>query len=164
MTTDADPWSVLTPHQAEVARRFLAERSSERRHVVVYLSGAHAYGFTSPDSDLDVKCVHVAPTRELVGLAVGAESNERVVIVDGVELDYGSNELAPVLRGIIKGNGNYLERMLGELVLGADATLLDEARAVCRPLLSRRVARADGRARRSSRRHVRGGGRASSGL
>lgn len=141
MTTDAGPWSVMTPHQAEVARRFLAERSCERRHVVVYLSGAHAYGFTSPDSDLDLKCVHVAPTRDLVGLTVGAESNERVVIVDGVELDYGSNELAPVLRGIIKGNGNYLERMLGELVLGADATLLDEARAVCRPLLSRRVAR-----------------------
>ena len=66
MTTD--PWRVLSAHQAEVARRFLAERERERTHLVIYLSGAHAYGFPSPDSDLDLKCVHVAPTRALVGL------------------------------------------------------------------------------------------------
>ena len=141
MTSDFDPWSVLSAHQAEVARRFLADRQSERRHLVVYLSGAHAYGFPSPDSDLDLKCVHVAATRELVGLQPAAESAERVEVVDGVELDYGSNELAPVLRGAIKGNGNFLERILGELLLDADARLLDEARAVIRPLLSRRIAR-----------------------
>jgi hypothetical protein len=141
MTSDFDPWSVLTAHQAETARRFLADRQGERRHLVVYLSGAHAYGFPSPDSDLDLKCVHVAATRELVGLQPAAESAEQVEVVEGVELDYGSNELAPVLRGAIKGNGNFLERILGELVLASDARLLDEARAVVRPLLSRRIAR-----------------------
>jgi predicted nucleotidyltransferase len=131
----------LTPHQAEVARAFIAERERERHHLVVYLSGAHAYGFPSPDSDLDLKCVHVAPTRELVGLDPPAELGDRIEIVDGVELDYGSNELAGVLRGCIKGNGNYLERILGELVLGGDAALLAEARAIVRPLVSRRIAR-----------------------
>jgi hypothetical protein len=141
MTSDFDPWSVLTAHQAEVARRFLADRQRERRHLVVYLSGAHAYGFPSPDSDLDLKCVHVAPTRELVGLQPAAETADHVEVVDGVELDYGSNELAPVLRGAIKGNCNFLERILGELVLASDATLFAEARAVVRPLLSRRIAR-----------------------
>lgn len=141
MTSDFDPWSVLTAHQAEVARRFLADRDRERRHLVVYLSGAHAYGFPSPDSDLDLKCVHVAPTRELVGLTPPPDSSERVEVVDDVELDYAANELAPVLRGVIKGNGNFLERILGDLVLGADAKLLEESRAVSRPLISRRVAR-----------------------
>lgn len=141
MTNEFDPWSVLTAHQREVARQFLADRQGERRHLVVYLSGAHAYGFPSPDSDLDLKCVHVAPTRELVGLQPAPESAERVEVVDGVELDYGSNELAPVLRGAIKGNGNFLERILGELVLASDASLLSEARGVIRPLLSRRIAR-----------------------
>lgn len=105
------------------------------------LSGAHAYGFPSPDSDLDLKCVHVAPTRDLVGLDVPAEPADRIDVVDGVELDYGSNELAPVLRGVIKGNGNFIERILGDLVLGGDPKLLAEARAVVKPLLSRRVAR-----------------------
>ncbi|HEY5927585.1 MAG TPA: nucleotidyltransferase domain-containing protein [Kofleriaceae bacterium] len=136
-----DPWSVLTAKQTEVARTYLAGRDHERRHLVIYLSGAHAYGFPSPDSDLDLKCVHIAPTRELVGLHAAEDPNERIDIVDGVELDYGSNELAPVLRGAIKGNGNYLERILGELALGGDPVLLGEARAVVKPVLSRRVSK-----------------------
>jgi uncharacterized protein len=136
-----DPWDVLSAHQQIIARRFLAERERERTHLVIYLSGAHAYGFPSPDSDLDLKCVHVAPTRELVGLDQPADPNDRIEIVDGVELDYGSNELGPVLRGAIKGNGNFLERLLGELALGGDPARLAEVREVVRPLLSRRVAR-----------------------
>lgn len=136
-----EPWSVLTPRQQEVARDFLAAREAERKHLVIYLSGAHAYGFPSPDSDLDLKCVHIAPTASLVGLEIVAEPADRIEIVEGVELDYGSNELAPVLRGAIKGNGNFLERMLGDLALGGDSTLLAEARTVVKPLLSRRCAR-----------------------
>jgi predicted nucleotidyltransferase len=137
----ADPWRVLSSHQASVARAFLASRAAERAHLVIYLSGAHAYGFPSPDSDLDLKCIHVAPTSDLVGLAQVDEARDRLEIVDGVELDYGSNELAQALRGAIKGNGNFLERIFGELVLGGDAALLAEARAVVAPVLSRKVAR-----------------------
>src|SRR4051794_25148333 len=139
--TDRSPWRVLTEHQAEVARGFLAAREAQRRHLVIYLSGAHAYGFPSPDSDLDLKCVHVAPTADLVGLVPVGDPGDRIVVVEGVELDYGSNELGPVLLGALKGNGNYLERLFGELALGGDRALLDEARAVVRPTLSRRVQR-----------------------
>jgi len=139
--TDSSPWRVLTDHQAEIARRFLAAREAQRRHLVIYLSGAHAYGFPSPDSDLDLKCIHIAPTGDLVGLGLISDPGDRLEIIDGVELDYGSNELAGALRGAIKGNGNFLERLLGELVLGGDAALLAEARAVIVPVLSRRVAR-----------------------
>jgi predicted nucleotidyltransferase len=137
----SDPWSVLTAKQQAIAKRFLADRERERKHLVIYLSGAHAYGFPSPDSDLDLKCVHVAPTVDLVGLHPAEDPGDRIEIVDGVELDYGSNELIAVLRGALKGNGNFLERMLGELALGGDLALLDEARAVVRPLLSRRAGR-----------------------
>lgn len=136
-----DPWSVLSAHQQAVAKPFLAAREAERKHLTVYLSGAHAYGFPSPDSDLDLKCVHIAPTSSLVGLDPTDDPGDRIEVIDGVELDYGSNELGPVLRGAIKGNGNYLERFLGELILGGDAALLAEAREVVRPLLSRRCAR-----------------------
>src|SRR5512146_427285 len=107
-----DPWRALSSHQQAIAKRFVAEREAERAHLVIYLSGAHAYGFPSPDSDLDLKCVHIAPTQELVGLDPPSDPNDRIEIIEGVELDYGSNELALVLRGIIKGNGNFLERML----------------------------------------------------
>jgi hypothetical protein len=34
------------------------------------LSGAHAYGFPSPDSDLDLKAIHVAKTADLLGFDV----------------------------------------------------------------------------------------------
>jgi hypothetical protein len=136
-----DPWRVLSAHQQTIARAYLAEREAERKHLVMYLSGAHAYGFPSPDSDLDLKCVHVAPTADLVGLYPVGDPGDRIVMVDGVELDYGSNELGPVLLGCLKGNGNYLERILGELALGGDLALLADARAVVRPTLSRRVAR-----------------------
>jgi len=139
MTTD--PWSVLTPAQQAVARKFLAERELERRHLVIYLSGAHAYGFPSPDSDLDLKCIHIAPTADLVGLTAVDDPKDRIEVIDGVELDYGSNELAPVLRGVLKGNGNFLERILGALTLGGDPALLADARDVVRPILCRRVAR-----------------------
>jgi predicted nucleotidyltransferase len=141
MSDAHDPWRVLTAKQQEVARAFLAVREAERKHLVIYLSGAHAYGFPSPDSDLDLKCVHIAPTADLVGLDPVADPKDRIEIVDGVELDYGSNELSAVLRGAIKGNGNFLERILGELALGGDRWLLDEARTVVKPLLSRRCAK-----------------------
>jgi len=134
-------FDVLTDHQAAVARTYLAARSAERHHLVVYLSGAHAYGFPSPDSDLDLKCVHVAPTSALVGLAPDDGGSDQLTVVDGVELDYGSNELGGVLASVLKGNGNYLERLLGELVLGGDDGLLASLRPLVRATLSRRVAR-----------------------
>lgn len=46
---------VLTKQQGAVMSRVLAEEEARREHLVVYLSGAHAYGFPSPDSDLDLK-------------------------------------------------------------------------------------------------------------
>lgn len=140
MSDAFDPWSVLSEHQQRVARAFLAERAAERAHVVIYLSGAHAYGFPSPDSDLDLKCIHVAPTDQLVGLDPSEGGRELTVVTEGVELDYSSNELGGALRGAIKGNGNFLERFLGELALGGDAELRAGARAIVQPLLSRRLA------------------------
>jgi hypothetical protein len=58
---------------------------------------------------------------------------------DGVELDYGSNELAQVLRGCLKGNGNFLERILGSLALAGDLALLGTLRPLVQAVLSRRI-------------------------
>jgi predicted nucleotidyltransferase len=133
--------TLLTQPQSTAARGFIAEQALLRRHLVVYLSGAHAYGFPSPDSDLDLKCIHVAPTRDLVGMFPSDGGAESMVVRDGIEVDYGSNELGAVLRGVIKGNGNFLERILGELVLDADYARLAELQPLVRASLSRRVHR-----------------------
>ncbi len=50
---------LLTSHQAAVVEEFLAEEKAKRTHLVISLSGAHAYGFPSPDSDFDLKAIHI---------------------------------------------------------------------------------------------------------
>lgn len=130
---------VLGEAELRIVRAYLAEREQERRHLVTYISGAHAYGFASPDSDIDLKCIHIASTGDLVGLNATSEAADRIELIEGVEVDYGSNELAGALRGAIKGNGNYLERLLGELVVTSMADLLAELRPIITRLLSRRV-------------------------
>ncbi|AUX25786.1 hypothetical protein SOCEGT47_063380 [Sorangium cellulosum] len=131
---------VLEQHQQEVASRVIAEEEAKRSHLVIALSGAHAYGFPSPDSDLDLKAVHVEPTAQLLGLLRSSASPSRMEVVDGVEIDYTSNEIHPVLLGVLQGNGNYIERILGPLQLLASPEL-----ASLRPLvaaaLSRRIFR-----------------------
>ncbi|MDX2015664.1 MAG: nucleotidyltransferase domain-containing protein, partial [Myxococcaceae bacterium] len=131
---------VLTPHQLTVATRFLDEQAKAREHLVVSLSGAHAYGFPSPDSDLDLKAVHVEPTRELLGLEPRSRAGELLQVVDGVEVDYSSNEVQGVLRGVVAGNGNYVERLLGNLSLVTSAAL-GALRPLVSAALSRRVHR-----------------------
>jgi len=97
-----NPGGVLTPHQLAVAAEVLALEESRRRHLVIYLSGAHAYGFPSPDSDLDLKAAHVESTHRLLGLAPPPPHASRLEIVRGVEIDYTSNELRPVLAAFSK--------------------------------------------------------------
>ena len=104
---------MLSEKQQRVADKVVVEESRARNHVVVYLSGAHAYGFPSPDSDLDLKCVHAVPTRDLLGLGQPKASRDRLEFVDEIEIDYTSNELQGVLQGILSGNGNYIERIIG---------------------------------------------------
>ena len=135
--------TLLDGHPRAVMDRVLDEEATRRRHLVVALSGAHAYGFPSPDSDLDLKAVHLAPTERFLGLDKPKEAIDRLEVIEGVEIDYTSNEIGGVLRGVLSGNGNYLERILGcraqpEVTLRADP-LLASLRPLCHGALSRRV-------------------------
>ena len=107
---------ILDARANEVCRRAMAEESNARHHVVIALTGAHAYGFPSPDSDLDLKAIHIEKTERLLGLGRSREVADRLEVIDGVEIDYTSNEIRPALAGILAGNGNYIERVLGELI------------------------------------------------
>lgn len=133
--------TLMTEHQTRMAGRVLDEESTHRWHLVVSLSGAHAYGFPSPDSDLDLKCIHVTPTSHLLRLEQSPPvPTERLEVVEGVEVDYSSNELGPVLLGVLQGNGNYLERLLGANTLRGSAEL-ESLRPLVRQVLSRRLHR-----------------------
>ena len=51
------------------------------------ISGAHLYGFPSPDSDYDLRGVHLLPLEEVVGLKTGEETVEKSGVHDGLEID-----------------------------------------------------------------------------
>lgn len=129
---------VLSPAQFAAASALIAEESGRRRHLLVALSGSHVFGFPSPDSDVDLKAIHLAPTTSLLGLREPHPTADRMETRDGVLLDYTSNEVRQALSGILAGNGNFLERVLGSVRLWEDPSVpsLQEA---ARQSLSRRL-------------------------
>jgi predicted nucleotidyltransferase len=133
-------WSALTDRQREVAGLVLDEESQRREHIVVHVSGAHAYGFASPDSDVDLKAIHIEPTHALLRLEPPAATIDRLEVIDGVEIDYTSNELLTAVRGLVSGNGNMLERLASHDPARSSA-LLPELAVLARHTLSRRYHR-----------------------
>lgn len=95
----------------EAGRAFLARQSFPGKLVQCGLTGAHYYGFPSPDSDLDLKGVHVSSTRALLGLSRVAESFDRLTVADGLEMDVTTHEVRRALELLLSGNGNVLERL-----------------------------------------------------
>jgi predicted nucleotidyltransferase len=130
----------LTTHQHEVVSRAMAQEDARRVHVVISVSGAHAYGFPSTDSDVDLKAVHVTPAAQLLSMNPTSTHVDRMETIRGVEVDYTSNELVGVLGGILAGNGNYVERVLGG-VSWSTHPLLEELQPLARQALSRRIHR-----------------------
>src|SRR5262249_55823803 len=80
------------------------------------------------------------PTVRLLGLSAPAPSASRMEIIDGIEIDYTSNEIQQALAGILGGNGNYIERALGAIPLRV-APELEALRPLLRRSLSRRAHR-----------------------
>lgn len=132
------PLACVTPHQEAIATRVLEHESTLRRHLVVSLSGAHSYGFPSPDSDLDLKGIHIESTAGLVGLNQPTLHADRMEIIEGVEIDYTSNEIGAALHGVLKGNGNYIERVLGH-ILPVQSAELEGLKPLVQRSMSRRI-------------------------
>lgn len=81
------------------------------------ISGAHLYGFPSPDSDYDLRGVHLLPLEEVVGLDVGRETVEKSGVVDGIELDLVTHDAKKFFGLMLKKNGYVLEQLLSPLVV-----------------------------------------------
>ena len=83
------------------------------------ISGAHLYGFPSPDSDYDLRGVHVLPTREVVGLQTGRETIEVSKIEDGLEFDLVTHDVKKFFGLLLKKNGYVLEQLYSPLIVTA---------------------------------------------
>lgn len=83
----------------------------------VTISGAHLYGFPSPDSDYDLRGVHVLPLREVVGLNTQHETREDSNVIDGLEIDFVTHDIRKFFGLLLKKNGYVLEQLFSPLVV-----------------------------------------------
>src|SRR5580693_6489067 len=81
------------------------------------ISGAHLYGFPSPDSDFDLRGVHVLPLKEVIGLRTGPETIEKSGVYDGLEIDLVTHDARKFFGLLLKKNGYVLEQVLSPLVV-----------------------------------------------
>lgn len=81
------------------------------------ISGAHLYGFPSPDSDYDLRGLHLLPLEEVVGLKTGQETVEKSGIHDGLEIDLVTHDARKFFGLLLKKNGYVLEQVLSPLVV-----------------------------------------------
>ena len=85
--------------------------------IFVTISGAHLYGFPSPDSDFDLRGVHLLPVKEMVGLGDAKETIESEDIDNGMEIDLVTHDLNKFIGLMLKRNGYVLEQLLSPLVV-----------------------------------------------
>jgi hypothetical protein len=81
------------------------------------ISGAHLYGFPSPDSDYDLRGAHILPVREVVGLDPGRETIEVSGPQGSLEIDLVTHDVKKFFGLLLKKNGYVLEQLFSPLVL-----------------------------------------------
>jgi uncharacterized protein len=106
------------------------------RPLFVTVSGAHLYGFPSPDSDVDLRGSHLLPLRDVLGLLSVNETREISGMHAGIEVDLVSHDAGKYLGLLTKNNGYILEQVFSPLIVMGDEFL-----AELRPLARRCITR-----------------------
>jgi uncharacterized protein len=85
------------------------------------ISGAHLYGFPSPDSDFDLRGAHILPLQKVVGLATSDEtieiSSDPATDPDHLEFDIVSHDIKKFFSLMLKKNGYVLEQLFSPLIV-----------------------------------------------
>ena len=81
------------------------------------ISGAHLYGFPSPDSDFDLRAAHVLPLEKVVDLDVHDETVEDSRVIEGLEMDIVSHDVKKFFGLLLKKNGYVLEQLFSPLIV-----------------------------------------------
>ncbi len=110
--------------------------------VFATISGAHLYGFPSPDSDHDLRGCHLLPLREVVGLDVGRETIETSMKDGSFELDLVTHDARKFLGLLLKKNGYVLEQLNSPLIVHTTPEH-EELKAIARGCITRHHAHHD---------------------
>jgi uncharacterized protein len=108
----------------------------QRPLLFVTVSGAHLYGFESPDSDYDLRGAHVTPIRELLRLD---PPNETIEVMDKnapVEIDVVSHDALKYFKLLLGRNGYVLEQVCSPLVV-LSTPEFEELRTIARGVITR---------------------------
>jgi predicted nucleotidyltransferase len=100
------------------------------------VSGAHLYGFPSPDSDVDLRGAHVTPTTLLTGLDRVEETVKSAHVRDGVEVDLVTHEARKFFALLLRDNGYVLEQLYSPLVVRSTPEH-EELKAIARNCVTR---------------------------
>lgn len=95
------------------------------------VSGAHLYGFPSPDSDYDLRGAHILPLDECLGLGEPAATLTLSHVREGAEVDLVTHDVHKFFTLLLRNNGYVLEQLYSPLVVattGAHAELKEIAR------------------------------------
>ncbi|HWB20943.1 MAG TPA: nucleotidyltransferase domain-containing protein [Phycisphaerales bacterium] len=83
----------------------------------VTVSGAHLYGFESPDSDYDLRGCHITPVRQLVQMSPPSETHEVMDRTLPIEMDLVTHDIKKFFTLLLKHNGYVLEQAASPLVV-----------------------------------------------
>jgi predicted nucleotidyltransferase len=81
------------------------------------ISGAHLYGFPSPDSDFDLRGAHILPLKKIAGLEVQDETVSDSRVIEGLEMDIVSHDIRKFFKMLLKKNGYVLEQLYSPLIV-----------------------------------------------
>jgi predicted nucleotidyltransferase len=100
---------------------FAAVQSHPYNLLFATVSGAHLYGFSSPDSDFDLRGAHILPIDKLLGFEVSDETIEVSKVDKTIELDLVSHDIKKFFSLMLKPNGYVLEQLYSPLIVHASS-------------------------------------------
>lgn len=104
----------------------------------ITVSGAHLYGFDSPDSDVDLRGAYVLPLPALLGLDPPEETVTLSDEWEGREIDLVAHDVKKFIHLLLNKNGYVLEQLYSPLAVHGGAWL-EELRTLARGCLTRHV-------------------------
>ncbi len=93
------------------------------------ISGAHLYGFPSPDSDVDLRGTFVLPIDAVLRLRDPEETITISQVQAGLDVDWVAHDIRKFARLMLKRNGYVLEQLFSPLVVWG-GNWLDELRTI----------------------------------
>jgi uncharacterized protein len=98
----------------------LSNMAAEQPYPLLFatVSGAHLYGFPSPDSDFDLRGCHVLPVREVVGLIdTPYDTIQAAGMRDGLDMDIVTHDAKKFFELMLKRSGEIMEQIYSPLIV-----------------------------------------------